>query len=89
MGMEIAFNTALADFTRINPDGNLFIDEVLHKTFIKVDEEGTEAAAVTSVGIGLTAMPETIYFRVDRPFVFLIRERHSGTILFIGKVLEL
>ncbi|MFC1785851.1 serpin family protein [Candidatus Neomarinimicrobiota bacterium] len=89
MGMEIAFNTALADFTKINPDGNLFIDEVLHKTIIKVDEEGTEAAAVTSVGIGLTARPETIDFRVDRPFIFLVREKHSETILFIGKVLEI
>jgi serpin B len=89
MGMEITFNTALADFTRINSGGNLFIDEVLHKTFIKVDEEGTEAAAVTSVGVGLTSMPEIVDFRVDRPFVFLIREHHSGTILFIGKVLEL
>lgn len=89
MGMELAFNTALADFTRINSGGNLFIDEVLHKTFIKVDEEGTEAAAVTSVGIGLTSMPEIVDFRVDRPFLFLIREHHSGTILFIGKVLEL
>ncbi len=89
MGMEIAFNTALADFTRINSGGNLFIDEVLHKTFIKVDEEGTEAAAVTSVGIGLTAMPEIVEFRVDRPFIFLIKENHSGTILFVGKVLEL
>ena len=89
IGMEIAFNTALADFTKINPDGNLFIDEVLHKTFIKVDEEGTEAAAVTSVGLGLTARPETIDFRVDRPFIFLVREKHSETILFIGKVLEL
>jgi len=89
LGMEIAFNTALADFTRINSSGNLFIDDVLHKTFIKVDEEGTEAAAVTSIGIGLTSMPQTIDFRVDRPFVFLIREKHSGTILFIGKVLDL
>ena len=89
LGMEIAFNQVLADFTRINPTGGLYISEVLHKTYIKVDEEGTEAAAVTSVGIGLTAMPETIYFRVDRPFIFFIREHHSGTILFIGKVLEL
>ena len=89
MGMDIAFNEALADFTRINKNGGLYIDEVLHKTFIKVYEEGTEAAAVTSIGISLTSMPHTIEFRVDRPFVFLIREHHSDTILFIGKILEL
>lgn len=89
MGMDIAFSEGIADFTRINQNGDLYIDEVLHKTFIKVDEEGTEAAAVTSIGISLTSLPQTIDFRVDRPFVFLIREKHSGTILFIGKVLEL
>ena len=89
MGMKIAFNTALADFTRITSGGNLFIDAVLHKTFIKVDEEGTEAAAVTSVGVGVTSMPDIIDFRVDRPFIFIIKENHSGTILFVGKVLEL
>lgn len=89
MGMEIAFTEGVANFSRINPDNQLFIDEVLHKTYIKVDEEGTEAAAVTSVSIGLTAVPETIYFRIDKPFIFMIREHHSGTILFIGKVLKL
>jgi serpin B len=89
MGMDIAFNETLADFTRINQNGGLYIDEVLHKTYIKIDEEGTEAAAVTSIGISLTSMPETIDFCVDKPFMFMIREKHSGTILFIGKVLEL
>jgi serpin B len=89
MGMDIAFAEGLADFTRINKEGNLFIDEVLHKTFIKVDEEGTEAAAVTSIGISLTSLPQTVTFRIDQPFIFMIREHHSNTILFIGKVLEL
>ncbi len=89
MGMDIAFNETLADFTRINQNGGLYIDEVLHKTYIKIDEEGTEAAAVTSIGISLTSMPETIDFRVDKPYMFMIREKHSGTTLFIGKVLEL
>jgi len=89
MGMDIAFAEGLADFTRINPNGDLFISEVLHKTFIKVDEEGTEAAAVTSIGISLTSMPQTVEFRVDKPFIFMVREHHSNTILFIGKVLEL
>ena len=90
LGMSVAFDEWNADFSRIMPlDGspNLFISEVKHKTFIKVDEEGTEAAAVTSVGIGITSEPPSII--INRPFVFAIRENHSGTILFFGKILKL
>lgn len=90
LGMEIAFNSESADFSRIMPldrSGNLFISEVKHKTYIKVDEKGTEAAAVTSVGIGTTSVPPIIV--IDRPFVLAIRENHSGTILFLGKILNL
>ncbi len=86
MGMEIAFDEWEADFSGIadiSPD-NLYIDEVKHKTFISVDEEGTEAAAVTSVGIGFTSAPPEMI--VDRPFVFIIHERESGTNLFMGIV---
>lgn len=86
MGMEIAFDEYEADFNGIadvSPQ-NLFIDEVKHKTFIRVDEEGTEAAAVTSVGIGITSMPPQMI--VNRPFVFIIHERESGTNLFMGVV---
>jgi len=89
LGMEIAFDPGLADFSNINPDEQLFINKVKHKTFVDVDEEGTEAAAVTSVEIALTAMPDSpVVMRIDRPFVFVIRESHSGTILFIGKIVE-
>jgi serpin B len=59
---------------------------VKHKTFVDVNEEGTEAAAVTSVEMRFTSAPETI--RVDRPFVFAIRENYSGTILFMGKIVD-
>jgi len=86
LGMGVAF-TGAADFTRMYRLGGLTIDEVKHKTFVKVDEEGTEAAAVTSVGIIRTSLPQTISMRIDHPFVFAIRENHSQTILFIGKVL--
>jgi serine protease inhibitor len=86
IGMAIAFSPGSADFTRIDKRGGLFISEVMHKTFVKVDEEGTEAAAATSVGIGRTSIGESFVMRVDRPFVFAIREHHSGTILFIGKI---
>jgi len=86
MGMAIAFSPSLADFTKIDKRGQLFISEVKHKTFVQVDEEGTEAAAVTSVEISRTSMGMVI--RVDRPFVFAIRENHSGTILFMGKIVQ-
>jgi serine protease inhibitor len=85
LGMGIAFSDT-ADFTGINRDGNLLITEVKHKTYVKVDEEGTEAAAVTSVGIGYTSAPSE--FVVDRPFLFVIHENHSGTILFMGKIVD-
>jgi len=86
MGMEVAFDEGRADFNGIadvSPQ-NLFIDQVKHKTFISVDEEGTEAAAVTSVGVGVTSLPPQIRF--NRPFVFIIHERESGANLFMGRV---
>lgn len=85
MGMGVAF-TDSADFRVINRAGNLLITEVKHKTYVKVDEEGTEAAAVTSVGVGVTSGPPL--FMVDRPFLFVIHENQSGTILFIGKIVD-
>ncbi len=90
LGMEVAFNPSAANFSRINATAQLFISKVLHKTFVKVDEEGTEAAAVTAVIINLTSVGDLEKFnmRVDRPFVFTIRENHSGSILFIGKMMQ-
>jgi serpin B len=86
LGMEEAF-TENADFTNLYRGlGRAFISDVKHKTFVDVNEEGTEAAAVTSVEVGVTSAPPSIY--VDRPFVFVIRERYSGTILFMGKMLD-
>ncbi|UGU17550.1 serpin family protein [Sinomicrobium kalidii] len=84
MGMDIAFEEGMADFTGIATTPPLFIDNVKHKTHIRVDEEGTEAAAVTSVGIGITSAPLPI--SVNRPFVFIVYEQTSGTNLFMGKV---
>lgn len=90
MGMDIAFDGARADFTRIRRSGGLWIDYVKHKSFVEVDEEGTEAAAVTVVAIiERTAGSSTVTMHVDRPFLFFIREQHSGTILFAGKVVSL
>jgi len=86
LGMEIAFSDA-ADFTGINPSGGLFISKVLHNTYVDVNEEGTEAAAVTVVEIG-KSLSEGHIMLVDSPFIFMIRERYSGTILFAGKVID-
>ena len=88
LGMEIAFVPGGADFTRINPTpGLLYISEVRHKSFVDVNEEGTEAAAVTSVEIRETsAGPSQVV--IDRPFVFAIREKFSGTILFMGLIMD-
>ena len=88
MGMSIAFSLTEADFTNIDKRGQLYISEVKHKTFVQVDEEGTEAAAVTSVGVGVTSVGQNPVMRVDRPFIFVIREHNSGTILFMGKIVE-
>lgn len=83
MGMGVAFDRNRANFSRMANGPRLFIDWVKQKSFLKVDEEGTEAAAATGVGIAISAPPE---FRVDRPFMLAIRDRLSGTILFLGKV---
>jgi serpin B len=84
LGMEVAF-TPMADFSRMYAPGGIWIDEVKHKAFVKVDEEGTEAAAVTSVVMTDSA---PLPFIVDRPFVFVIREKFSGTVLFMGKMMD-
>ena len=88
LGMDIAFTPHKADFTGISPTDTLYISEVLHKTFVQVDEKGTEAAAATSVGVmALSAMPmEPMVIRFDRPFVYIIYDKTFGTILFMGKV---
>ncbi len=83
LGMSNAFSNA-ADFSRINGTGGLKISEVKHKTYLDVNEEGTEAAAVTSVSIIFTSAPQPVV--IDRPFLFAIRERHTGLILFTGIV---
>jgi serpin B len=64
--------------------GGLYLTRVEQKTFVEVNEEGTEAAAATAVGIGKTSAPEPVELKVDRPFVFAIRERLSGAVDFLG-----
>lgn len=93
LGMNIAFDPRLADFSRMAPleilGVNLYIGQVVHKTFVEVNEEGTEAAAVTSVGVVATSVrPPPIPFIVDRPFFFAIRDNETETVLFMGVLME-
>ncbi|UCF44537.1 MAG: serpin family protein [Planctomycetota bacterium] len=89
MGMTDAFSGS-ADFSGMNGKRDLFISLVIHKAYVDVNEEGTEAAAATAVIINVTAVrPEpTPVFRADHPFVFVIRDNQSGSILFIGRVMN-
>ena len=89
MGMGIAFSDN-ADFTRINSGGNLLIDLVKQKTFVDVNEEGTEAAAATVVVVAPTAiiLDSTKYMSVDHPFIFAIREKSTNSIVFLGRVAD-
>ncbi|GET26704.1 serpin family protein [Prolixibacter sp. NT017] len=87
LGMPKAFSQSEADFTNINSDGRLYISKVKHKTFIEVNEEGTEAAASTSVGISLNSIgPSAVEFHADHPFLFFITEEDTGAILFMGQL---
>ena len=87
LGLGLAFSEEEADFTRINPAGNQFISRVIHQTNINLQEEGTEAAAATIVEISLTsAGGSPIYFKADKPFLYLIKENSTGAIVCIGKV---
>jgi serpin B len=88
MGMPIAFSSN-ADFSGMTGNRELLISDVMHKAFVAVDEAGTEAAAATAVIMELTAVPEPpVEVTIDRPFIFLIRDIKTGTILFVGRVMN-
>jgi serpin B len=90
MGMPDAFDREVADFSGITTDERLFINTVIHLAKIDVNEEGTEAAAATVVGMSATvamvAVPQPIEFRADHPFIFVLRQNSTGAILFIGRM---
>lgn len=93
LGMQIAFEppgpNSGADFSGMDGQRDLFVHDVLHKAFVAVDEEGTEAAAATAVIIGVESAPPSAIMVVDHPFIFLIRDRATGAILFLGRVTDL
>lgn len=87
LGMPSAFDDATADFSGINGGvEQLVITDVLHEAFVKVNEKGTEAAASTAVVVGPTSAPPAV--RIDRPFVYVIRDDATGAILFVGRILD-
>ena len=91
MGMELAFDANAADFSGMTGGRDLFISAVIHKAFVDVNEEGTEAAAATGVVMMPTAAPieepkEPPVFRADHPFVFMIRDNRNGAIMFLGRI---
>ena len=93
MGMKDAFVGGKADFSGMDGTSKLFISAVVHKAFVDVNESGTEAAAATAVGISVTSAapgpaPPPIIFRADHPFLFLIRDNTTGSVLFIGRVMN-
>lgn len=88
LGIKEAF-TSGANLTKINKTAPLFVDFVKQDTYLAIDEKGTEAAAVTTIGVGVTSMPIYPMFRCDKPFAFAIVEKTSNTIQFIGKVADL
>lgn len=89
LGMVDAFNANTADFSGMTGNKDLFIGNVIHKAFVAVDEEGTEAAAATAVIMEAAGAPMwDVSLLVDRPFIFIIRDKVNGQILFIGRVLN-
>jgi serpin B len=88
MGMPSAFDPMTADFSGMTGTKELFIHGVYHKAYVKVNEEGTEAAAATGVVVGTTSIPEYPVFRADHPFLFLIRDNVTGSILFMGRMAD-
>jgi serpin B len=88
MGMPAAFSDE-ADFSGMDGTRNLQIADVVHKAFVSVDEAGTEAAAATAVVMELTSVPQPpVDLTFDRPFIFFIRDRETGAVLFVGRVVD-
>ncbi len=90
MGMKDAFIPGIADFSGMDGTHDLYISAVQHKAFIEVDETGTEAAAATAVVVGIESMPidEPLKVNIDRPFIFMIVDNKTGSVLFLGRVIN-
>ena len=87
LGMPTAFSEN-ADFSGMDGTKSLFIDAVIHQAYVKVDEKGTEAAAATAVVMDFKSAMLGNVFRADHPFIFIIQEKETGNVLFLGKVID-
>ncbi|MDD4149591.1 MAG: serpin family protein, partial [Bacteroidales bacterium] len=87
LGMETAFTTK-ANFKNMTGRSDLMIDDVIHQSFIEIDEKGTEAAAATAVVVREKSTPKITFINLNRPFVFIIKENYKNSILFIGKFMN-
>ena len=87
LGMSDTFDQGKADFSGIKVKRDVWIENIFHKAFIEVNEEGTEAAVSTAVAI-VQSIEFPVVFRADHPFIFLIKDNRSGSILFMGRVMN-
>ncbi|NXW66957.1 PAI2 inhibitor, partial [Eurystomus gularis] len=85
MGIQDAFTEGQADFTRMSENGDLFLSQVFHKCYLEVNEEGTEAAAASSVALASRSLGAAVIFVADHPFLFFIRHNKTKNILFLGR----
>ena len=89
MGMPIAFNVVAADFSGMTGNKELYISHVIHKAYINLNEKGTEAAAATATIMAMKCYsPNSKIFNADHPFIFLIKDNATGSILFMGKMMN-
>lgn len=88
LGVDLLFDPNAADLSGIADVDQLYVSDVIHQANITVDEQGTEAAAATAVGVGITSAPPPASLTVDRPFIYFIRGGQAGEILFIGRLLQ-
>ncbi|MDP2311967.1 MAG: serpin family protein [Pseudomonadota bacterium] len=88
LGMVDAFDPNAADFSGMSTTSDLYVTGVFHQAFVAIDEKGTEAAAATAVVIGEESAPMPVTLDVDRPFLFAVRDRPTGAVLFLGRVLD-
>ena len=85
MGMSDAFNQSKADFSGMSTEGNLFLSNVFHKSFVEINEQGTESASGTASEVSVRISLPSIEFNADHPFLFFIRHNKTNSILFYGR----
>jgi len=88
LGVHDVFNPVRANLNGIAPNAGLYVSDIVHEATVKVDEDGTKAAAATAVGVGTSGIEGRFNVRADRPFIYLIRDDTTGAILFLGRVLD-